>query len=229
MAKLQHLELSQPVAIVIAGIIIAASIIFTNYYRPPQNTAQAAAQQLPLSVHVRPPSASDHIIGSPNAPIVLIEYSDFQCPYCQMIYPTLKKIVSDSNGQIAWVMRDFPLYQIHPQAESAANAAECIAAQTGNAGFWKFADTVFADQSNLGSSLYAQIAQSAGVNMQQYNACVTAKTYQSRIDTDEAEAQANGGQGTPYTIVYGHGLEVPISGALPYTEIVSVIQTVEAH
>jgi protein-disulfide isomerase len=92
---------------------------------------------------IRPPSADDHIIGSPTAPIVLVEYSDFQCPYCKMIHPDLKRIVSESNGQIAWVYRDFPLYQIHPEAENAANAAECIAAQKGNDAFWQFGDAIF--------------------------------------------------------------------------------------
>ena len=92
---------------------------------------------------MRAPSASDHIIGSPTAPIVLVEYSDFQCPYCKMIHPSLKQIVSDSNGQVAWVYRDFPLYQIHPEAENSANAAECIAAQLGNDAFWSFGDTIF--------------------------------------------------------------------------------------
>lgn len=92
---------------------------------------------------IRPPSASDHLIGSPDAPIVLVEYSDFECPYCKMIHPTLAQIVSESNGKIAWAYRNFPLYQIHPQATPAANAAECIAAQLGNDAFWKFANTIF--------------------------------------------------------------------------------------
>ncbi len=92
---------------------------------------------------MKAPSASDHIIGSPTAPIVLVEYSDFQCPYCKMIHPSLKQIVSESNGGVAWVYRDFPLYQIHPEAENSANAAECIAAQLGNDAFWKFGDAIF--------------------------------------------------------------------------------------
>jgi len=93
---------------------------------------------------IRKPSESDHIIGSPTAPIVLVEYSDFQCPFCQMIHPSLQQLVSESNGKIAWVYRHFPLYQIHPQATPAANAAECIAEQLGNDGFWKFANTLLA-------------------------------------------------------------------------------------
>src|SRR6185295_1812236 len=126
------------------------------------------------AANVPAPSASDFIVGSPNAPIVLVDYSDFQCPFCSMIYPTLKKITSESNGQIAWVMREYPLYQIHPQALPAANAAECIADQLGNNGFWKFADTVFADQSKLNDGYYLQLAQLLGANVTTFNACVAA-------------------------------------------------------
>ncbi len=229
MSEAKKFELSQPVAIVIAGIIIAGAILLTHYFQPTTNTGASASNSLPANVNVPPPSSSDHIIGSPNAPIVLIEYSDFQCPYCQLIYPTLKQIVSESNGQIAWVMRNFPLYQIHPQAEAAANAAECIAEQAGNTGYWKFADADFNNQSNIGPAFFSQEAQSIGVNMQQYNACVSAKKYQSLIDSQEQVAEGAGGNGTPYTIVYGHGQSVPISGALPYSTIMSVIQGVEAQ
>lgn len=96
---------------------------------------------VPLSI--RPPSATDHIIGAPDSPIVMVEFSDFQCPYCQMIHPSLQKLAAESNGKIAWVYRNFPLYTIHPQATPAANAAECIAEQLGNDAFWKFADAIF--------------------------------------------------------------------------------------
>lgn len=95
------------------------------------------------ALSIRPPSANDHIIGSATAPIVLVEYSDFQCPYCQMIHESLQKLVSESDGKIAWVYRHLPLYQIHPQAEPAANASECIAEQLGNQAFWQFANTIF--------------------------------------------------------------------------------------
>jgi protein-disulfide isomerase len=105
--------------------------------------AIAAVNTQGSAATVRAPSSSDHIIGSPTAPIVLIEYSDFQCPFCQMIHVTLKQIVSESNGEVAWVYRHFPLYQIHPQAEPAANASECIFDQLGDSAFWTFANTVF--------------------------------------------------------------------------------------
>src|SRR5581483_5281549 len=160
MSEHNKFNLSPSAAILIAGIIIAAAIVFTNHSSAPAAVAGAGGTAPAVSAgDLRKPSASDHIVGSPSAPIVLIEYSDFQCPYCQLIYPTLKKIVSESNGQIAWVYREFPLTSIHPQAGPAANAAECIAAQLGNAGFWKYADAVFNNQQQLSPTYSAQLAQ----------------------------------------------------------------------
>lgn len=210
-------------AIVIAGVVIAGTILYTNAH--PAAPAAATGQNLPASVNVSAPSAQDHIIGSPSAPVVLIEYSDFECPYCSMVYPTLKAIVNASGGKIAWVMRNFPLKSIHPEANPAANAAECIAAQLGDKGWWEFADAVFANQSKMNAAYYGQLAAQFGANMQQYNSCVSKSTYQSKIDAQETEAENNGGQGTPYTVVWGSGKQVPVSGAQPQSNFELVIQS----
>ena len=215
------IELSPSISIIIAGIIIAAAIVFVNRYPAAQPAAAAGAAAPAASANVPAPTAADHSVGSITAPIVIIEYSDFECPYCSMIYPTLKQIVTQSNGQIAWVMRDFPLYQIHPQALPAANAAECIAAQLGNAGWWKFADAVFANQSSIGPAYYTQLAQQFGADMTQYNSCVAASTYQPKIESQIAEAETAGGNGTPFTVILNTktGKQYPISGALPLAEV----------
>lgn len=222
-------ELTSPMAIVIAGIVIAAAIVFTNGQKANNAVAGANTEPTVSAASIRPPSANDHIIGSPNAPIVLVEYSDFQCPFCEMIYPTLKKIVDESNGQIAWVYRQFPLTSIHPQANPAANAAECVAAQLGNAGFWKYTETIFANQAQLTPAYSAQVAQKLGADMTKYNQCIANSTYQKVIDTDTAEAEGAGGTGTPYVVVINTktGKAAPVSGALPYAQILSVIKSVQ--
>jgi protein-disulfide isomerase len=231
--KIPSVELTPAVSILIAGVIIAGAILYTNRHPAPSAAdATAAAQQgstPATTANVPPPSASDHIIGSPSAPIVLIEYSDFQCPYCQMIYPSLKKIVSDSGGQIAWVMREFPLYQIHPQAMPAANAAECIAAQLGSAGYFKYADAVFNNQASLTPEYSASLAKQFGADMNKYNSCISNSTYLSRIQAETADAENSGGNGTPYTVVVNTktGKQYPISGALPYAQLVSAINSVK--
>ncbi len=227
MSEHTKFELSPSIAILLAGVIIAGAIVYVNLH-PAAATVAAGNDAAPtVSAHVAAPSAADHIIGSPNAPIVLIEYSDFQCPFCNLIYPTLKRIVSESNGQIAWVYRNFPLTSIHPNALPAALAAECISDELGNNAFWKFADAIFANQSKMSDAYYAQVAQSLGANAATFKSCYDSQKFASKIDAQEQETEQNGGQGTPYTIVYGHGKQVPISGALPYEQNKSVIDSIK--
>ena len=133
--------------------------------------------------------------------------------------------MSQSNGQVAWVMREFPLYQIHPQAMPAANAAECIAAQLGSTGFWEYADAVFNNQSSLSASYSASLAKQFGANMTSYNTCITNSTYLSKIQTETADAEASGGNGTPFTVVINTktGKQYPVSGAVPLAQLQAVI------
>ncbi len=224
MSEHNTFELSPSLSILIAGVVIAGAIVFVNLH--PSAPAAAAQPQAPTTqTNVHAPSASDHIIGSPSAPLVLIEYSDFQCPFCSIVYPTLKKIVQDSNGQIAWVYRHFPLESIHPNAKPAAVASECIANQLGNGGFWKFASAIFADQSKMSSQYYEQVAKSLGADVTKFKSCVASPDAAKKVDADSAEAQQNGGQGTPYTILYDKKGQSGVSGALPYDTFMSVIKS----
>jgi protein-disulfide isomerase len=232
---LPSLELTPPVSILLAGLIIAGAILYTNHQGAAvvADAKGAAAGNQPAAAataKVPMPSANDHIVGSVNAPIALVEYSDFQCPYCQMIYPSLKKAVAESNGQISWVMREFPLYQIHPQAMPAANAAECIAAQGGSDAYFKYADTVFANQASLNADYSASLAKGMGLDMAKYNTCITNSTYLDRIQAETADAENSGGNGTPYTVIINTktGKQYPISGALPYAQIAAVIEQAKA-
>ena len=230
MSENKTFELSPSVAIIIAGVIIAVAIVFVNT-RPAGSAAAAGAGQPAPSTttNVRAPSAQDHIIGSLNAPLVLIEYSDFQCPYCTVVHPTLKRIAAESNGQIAWVYRLLPLESPHPGASPAAIASECIAELLGNDGFWKFADAVFANQGKLGAGYYAQLAVQFGADKTKFDACVASNKYANEVDADAQEAQQNGGQGTPYTVLYDKRGQTGVSGALPYDTFIAVIKSFQAR
>ena len=219
-------ELTPALSIIIAGVIIAAAIIFVRVSPAPTDQAAAAGEK---ETSVPAPSAQDHVMGSIDAPIVLIEYSDFQCPYCQVIYPSLKRIVAESNGQVAWIMREYPLYQIHPQAIPAAYGAECIAEQQGNEGFWKFADAIFADQSKLSDGYYEALAQTLGADVQSFSECTQSKKYEQLIQDSIAQAQLSGGNGTPYTIIYNTktGKQFAFSGALPEAQIRALIKAAQ--
>ena len=231
MSENKPFELSPSVSILVAGVLIAGAIVFVNM-RPaaPAAVAAAGGAQAPTTqTNVRAPSAQEHYFGSPTAPLVLIEYSDFQCPFCNLVHPTLKKIVEESNGQIAWVYRHLPLESIHPNAKPAAVASECVAELLGNDAFWKFADAVFSNQSKMSATYYAQLAVQLGANETAFNACVASNKYAAKVDADSQEAQNNGGQGTPYTILYDKKGQVGVSGALPYDTFTSVIKAFKAR
>jgi len=228
MSETKGFELTPSISIIIAGAVIAGAIVFTNM----SSTAPATGlepQQPTAGANVSAPSVQDHIVGSPSAPIVLIEYSDFECPFCSLVHPTIKRIVSESNGQIAWIYRHFPLESIHPEARPSAIASECVAEQLGNDGFFAFADALFADQNKLSSQYYAQLAAELGADRAAFSACVASDKFAQKIDAQAQEAMKNGGQGTPFTIVYGNGVQVPASGALPYEQFMSVINGVKSR
>lgn len=93
---------------------------------------------------VPPIEDSEHILGNTKtAKVTIIEYSDFECPFCARFHPILERIISESNGSIAWVYRQFPLVQIHQHAMERAIASECIAKIKGNDAFWKYGDLLF--------------------------------------------------------------------------------------
>ncbi|HVV15234.1 MAG TPA: thioredoxin domain-containing protein [Candidatus Paceibacterota bacterium] len=228
MPDIKKFELSPSIAILVCGVLIAGSIIFVNLH-PGQPAVAADPNQLPANANVPAPNANDHIRGSLSAPIVLVEYSDFQCPYCQMVHPTLKRLVDESNGKIAWVYREYPLTSLHPQARPAALAAECIEEQLGNDGFWKFADTIFADQTKMSPEYYAQLAAQFGADPAQFASCVSSEKYAGKIASQSLEAQSNGGNGTPFTVIVGAGVQVPVSGAQPYENFKAVIDAMLAR
>ncbi len=218
----KNFELTTPTAVLGSGILIAIAILYVG-----MNPAPAAVvgdpNALPANVNIAAPSAQDHRYGSTQASVTLVEYSDFQCPFCATLHPTLKSLVDNSDGQVAWVMRNYPLSSIHPEANPAANAAECIAEQLGGEGYFKYADAVFANQSKLNPAYSRSLAQEFGANMTQYDSCVKSNKYQSKIDAQSNEAQQNGGSGTPFTVIVGGGKQVPVSGAVPLSVFQSVI------
>ena len=96
-----------------------------------------------VEVDIPAVSEQDHILGSLDAPVKLVEYSDLQCPFCGRFHPTMQRVAKEYGDQVAWVYRHFPLESIHPNARPLANASECAANLGGNDSFWKFVDAVF--------------------------------------------------------------------------------------
>ena len=172
---------------------------------------------------IRPVSSNrDHVRGNPDAPVTLIEYSDFECPFCKRFHATAKKLVAESNGQVKWVYRHFPIEQLHPgKARKEAVASECAAELGGNAAFWKFADRLYeltpSNNRTDVDTVLPQIAREIGLDQVKFADCLASGKHDQRIAEDSREAVASGARGTPWSIIFSRsGKTYPLSGAQPY-------------
>ena len=195
----------------------AAGDFKQNTYGTPSAAAQPSAQPGAASA-VKPITADDHLRGNVNASIDIIEYSDFQCPYCLRHEDTINQLLADYGDKIRFAYRHFPLTSIHPEAQKAAEASECAAEQ---GKFWEMHDKIF--QANAADSMsvdvWKQDAKDLGLKTTQFNDCLDSGKYADKVSQEEQEGQAAGVQGTPATFINGQ----MISGAVPYSNIKSVI------
>lgn len=159
---------------------------------------------------------ADYIRGDKNAKITMIEYSDFQCPFCQRHLPTLDRILADYKGKVRLVYRHFPLNSIHPQAQKAAEASECAGEQ---GKFWEMHDKLFENQTALQIDNLKQYAKDLGLNTSQFNNCLDTSKFASKVNQQATEAQNSGITGTPGTWV-GDQL---VKGAYPYDTFKQII------
>jgi len=170
-------------------------------------------------------TSADHVLGSNSAKVTLIAYSDFQCPFCQRFHPTALKLVNDYKGKVRLVFRTFPLSSIHPQAQKAGEAAECVASLKGNDAFWKYADLLFQNQDSLGDALYADLAVKVGANKGAFQSCLSSGKFAAKVKASEAEGASAGVQGTPATfVVAADGSTELMGGALPYEQAKSYVE-----
>lgn len=171
---------------------------------------------------VKPVSADDHVRGAKNAAVTLIEYSDFQCPFCDKFHPTMQQLMREYDGKVKWVLRHYPL-SFHPQAVPSANASECAGEQ---GKFWEYADKLFENQATLGDDLYKKLAGDLGLNKSKFESCYSAKKYQAHITADQAGGTAAGVTGTPGTIILGaDGSKQLVPGAVPYEQLKAMVDS----
>jgi len=225
-------KLAVPIAIVIAGGLIAAALYFVN---GSQTSALPADQGgAVVTEEIRGVQSDDHILGNPNAQIVIVEYSDTECPFCKQFHGTMHQVIDKygASGDVAWVYRHFPLTQLHPKAPKEAEALECAAEQGGNDGFWKYTDRIYeVTPSNNGLDL-AQlpvIAEEVGLDRASFETCLDSGRHAERVQRDFDEAIAAGGRGTPHSIILIEGEQIPLEGAQPFTVLDGMIQAVLAE
>ena len=178
---------------------LAVTVTAMNAYIQRNGLASGGSAR-PESVTV---DAIGETLGSAKAPVTIVEFTDFQCPFCGRhateTFPLLRaKYIA--TGQVRYVLRDFPLSQIHPLALPAARAARCAGAE-GADKFWVFHDSLFAHQKDLTDLYFRTLARQTGLYAEAFKACTTSKRYDAAIAADAAAASKAGFDGTPGFVV----------------------------
>ena len=194
---------------------IKKAVVKNNPPSAAQPTYPEAPTQPSAPVEVKITN-SDHLLGSSKAKVTIVEFSDFQCPFCGRFYPSVKQALAEYKDKIRFVYRHFPLDSIHPNAKPAAEASECAGDQ---GKFWEFHDKLFENQDKLGDAFYQKIAGDLKLDVKKFNGCLASDKYLPKIDADYQSGIAAGVQGTPHTLVNG----VAVSGAVPYEQLKAVI------
>ena len=154
--------------------------------------------------------------GPADAKVTIVEFSDFECPYCGGLFPTLKQVEKNYAQQVRIVYRQFPLANIHPHAQKAAEASLCANEQQK---FWEFHDSMFSNQSELSVADLKQRAVDLKLEAQAFNQCLDSGRQAASIQADIQEGARNGVTGTPAIFINGRLL----SGNQPYSEIKEII------
>jgi len=223
-------NLTVPIAIVVAGALIAGALFFAGRTTSPGtgNNPSSASGTLDAAPAI---AADEHILGNPNADVIVVEYSDLECPFCKQFHTTMQDIMAEygTSGRVAWVYRHFPLTQLHPKAPKESEASECATEQGGNDAFWKYVNRLYEitpSNNGLDSAQLPAIAEEIGLDVGAFNACLASGKYASKIEAEFNDAVAAGGQGTPFNILIIKGGErVAIPGAYPYADMKNIIET----
>lgn len=225
-----------PIAIICGFAMIAIAIFFTNQggkeTAPTQATAVNSSGEVDPSLSDGTPRAideSDYILGNPNAPIVMIEYSDYDCPFCKAYHQTMHQIMDEYGvtGRIAWVYRQFPLAQLHPNAPRISEAALCVGDIGGNDAFWTFSDMVF-DERDIDEptnvTRLLQYAQDSGVSSEDYISCMEEERMKVAVEDSIRDGFDAGARGTPYTVLIVGNQQAVINGAQPYDTVKGIVE-----
>jgi protein-disulfide isomerase len=177
-----------------------------EYGKQIRDRAEVAVLLQPPRIHV----AVDpkRFRGKSSAPVQIVEFSDFQCPYCGSSEATVRQLLEKYGDQVALSYRDFPLKEIHPNAEGAAEAARCAADQ---GKFWEYHDRIFEKQTSLDKSGLTDLARNIGLDVSKFDSCISAGRYKAAIEQDRQQGTAAGVSGTPAFFING----IFLNGAQP--------------
>jgi len=185
-----------------------------------EEIAEVAAGNSKLAIPKEPSAApkkvtvseGDHIRGNIDAPITIVEYSDFQCPFCTRFHNTMNQVLANYPNDVRWVYKHFPLDSIHPYAKKAAEASECANDQ---GKFWEYNDKMYANQRSINTAYLSTAAKELGFDKEVFDECLSSGKYASKVNDDIQEGKSVGARGTPGSFLNGEAL----GGAVPYEQL----------
>ena len=215
------LNINIGLAIIVVGVIIAGAILLRG--KGPTAPTPTPGNPTPSAGTIKPISADDHILGNPNAKVVMVEYADYQCPFCgrfftQTIEPVKKNYVD--TGKIAFVYRDFAF--LGPESQKSSEATECANDQ---GKYWEYHNYLFIHQNGENEGGFADknlktFAQTLGLNTDQFNTCLDSGKYTQKVKDSTAEAGSIGVNSTPQSFILKDGKVVDeVKGAYPYADV----------
>ena len=211
------------------GFWIALPIVFllgmgVSWFLMRQSSpaAPTSANQVTIDKNVRRYDVRNDgapAIGPDTAPITIVEFSDYQCPYCIRWYTEVYgRLMSTYKDKIRFVYRDFPLYSIHPEAQPAAEAADCAGEQNA---YYAFHDALFSEKNGLGTDAYTQYATDLGLNVDQFSKCLSERRFKDEVETDSTYGSSIGVSSTPTFFING----MAVVGAQPFEVFQQVIDS----
>jgi protein-disulfide isomerase len=210
-------------AVLVAGFLIAGAILLKGNMpdRSPSNLDNGINAE---NIELSPVTKEDHINGNTRAKIIIVEYSDLECPFCKVFHNTMNQVMK-TNKNVAWVYRHYPIPQLHKKAFKESEASECAWEQGGNTAFWQYIDKVFeitTSNDGLDVAELPKIAQSIGLNVTSFNTCLESGKYQTKVQADIDNGVTAGVRGTPKSFILRNGKIVDtIDGAQP----IEMVQT----
>ncbi|MBI4281558.1 DsbA family protein [Candidatus Uhrbacteria bacterium] len=210
------------VAVLLFGIAVyRASRDNTSVVSPQtlqvKNFTEARVAPSPASTNVPIATNDDPSIGPANARVTVVEFSDFECPFCRQAFPIVRELMASYGDRVRFIYRDFPITQVHDNAEKAAEAGECAHTQ---GKFWPLHDKIFQNAPRMSVPDLKQYAREVGLNTTQFDTCLDSGTFANEVAQDYADGIALGVRGTPTWFFNGRKVE----GVIPRDTFISILE-----
>lgn len=212
-----------PASIILAGAVLAVTIYAVRHEKAPVQSQRDLAQMTPVG-------PQDHLIGDTDPVVTLVTYTDLDCEFCKRFQEVMEQIITEygDTGNVAWVMRHFPILALHENSSSHAKAAECAGKQGGEKVFWQFISALHAATlpgELFPTSGYGPLAKGLGLSDTALLSCVAGTEFDDRVARDFENGLKIGVESTPFTVILVKGSDpFTVSGFLPYDAMKTIIE-----